>query len=748
MKTRLFARAVAFVATVTAVGGLTPEIVSAHHPEISVDTECTDEGWTATYTVNSDKERGYSWAIEGGVATDAVADSKSFTRKHTLTFDEANDSYHSGLTRWWDSNGNKKGEHQGSLAKAKRPNGCKAPQKVYFCHATGSETNPFEIVHVSPNSAHKKHPNDKGPYSSKPSEAECPTKVDQPKKVEPAAPGFVEGDCAAAPIVDAPETDAYTVVVSGTVDFGQSVTVTFVAKDGYKLTGQTTYQHTFDLEPSYSECNDTPVLTPPAHEPICGGTADQGNDVVDVPADTDEVRYTLTYVNGIHTITAFWTPNGDSELDVWTFAEDTTTCFTPYWDVELNTRTYCANEKAAVGLHLRNDSGHALSVRLIDPDTDPSEQVPVDGTAYWTVSFNSVAIDGGTFKLRLYQNVDGKGYSTNVTVDYDAIDCPPEIENGTLSATGLLECADGASTVTVTAEHPDDLPVLYEWAWNGESQGYAGNSQTLTMPGTDGTFTIVEAQWGYDGAVAYDPGVSVDIDEPTDCDDDTTTTTTPDDETTTTTIVEETTTTEPKSLTNEPTIEITALSPVCHNDAPYIEAIIDGSDELAGQPATIEFIDINGDVVETHTRTFEPGEVMMFVYPGASVADDGTPTDWPGWELVGDQWVPDTSDADLQQGVTVRVTVNPSAVGRVDYPAATTSCATPPIVGVSPMTPTPESPSAEDSSAVSPQAEQELSGTLPATGASNTMAMAAIATALAALGGAAIVFGRRRGVDA
>lgn len=230
-------------------------------------------------------------------------------------------------------------------------------------------------------------------------------------------------------------------------------------------------------------------------------------------------------------------------------------------------------------------------------------------------------------------------------------------------------------------------------------------------------------------------GVTITVD--TDCEESTTTTTTTVEETTTTTV--------PRTPTNEPTIDITALTPVCQNGAPYIHATVDGSAELTGRTATIEFIDSNGDVVETHTRTFEPGVLMSFIYPGASVDSNGDPTDWPGWSFDGTNWVLDPSDDHLRDGLTVRISINPTAEGRVEYPAATEDCSDPQIVEVSPLSPTPEAPAPE---APTPEApEQQLSGTLPATG-TNTVLIAGIAAALAALGGAAIVIGRRRTIDA
>jgi hypothetical protein len=142
----------------------------------------------------------------------------------------------------------------------------------------------------------------------------------------------------------------------------------------------------------------------------------------------------------------------------------------------------------------------------------------------------------------------------------------------------------------------------------------------------------------------------------------------------------ESSTTSPESSTTSPgTISIAAFSPVCLRDAPYVDVTFGDQSEFNGRTATVTFIDLDGNVVETHTTTFQAGATKRFIYPGAEVDANGNPIDWPGWLFDGDEWVIDPSDARLRDGLRVVVEVNPTATGTVDYPPATPDCdASPP----------------------------------------------------------------------
>ena len=93
-----------------------------------------------------------------------------------------------------------------------------------------------------------------------------------------------------------------------------------------------------------------------------------------------------------------------------------------------------------------------------------------------------------------------------------------------------------------------------------------------------------------------------------------------------------TTTTQPPTTPTEPAgLDISAIGPVCLRDAPYIEVTFGNQPQFNGRPATVTFIDLDGNVVGTDTATYQAGTTVRFVYPGASVDGAGNPTDWPGW---------------------------------------------------------------------------------------------------------------------
>ena len=149
----------------------------------------------------------------------------------------------------------------------------------------------------------------------------------------------------------------------------------------------------------------------------------------------------------------------------------------------------------------------------------------------------------------------------------------------------------------------------------------------------------------------------------------------------TTVTVPAVTTTAPPGVTTTTvagTVTIAAITPVCVRGAPYVQVGFGDQPAFNGSTATVTFIDGRGNVVGTHTRTWQANTSVRLIYPGATVDTAGNPTDWPGWVFDGDEWVPDASDGYLRDGLTVRVDVNPTATGQVTYPAAASGCANPP----------------------------------------------------------------------
>ncbi len=127
-----------------------------------------------------------------------------------------------------------------------------------------------------------------------------------------------------------------------------------------------------------------------------------------------------------------------------------------------------------------------------------------------------------------------------------------------------------------------------------------------------------------------------------------TTTTAPTTTTTTTTIP---TTPPPTNVPDQPPA-VHAIEPLCISDAPYIDVTFGPETRYAGLDAHITFIDVNGNVVGSHTAPYVPNGTVRFVYPGATVDAAGNATDWPGWKLAPNgNWIPDSSDQHLREGL-------------------------------------------------------------------------------------------------
>jgi hypothetical protein len=120
--------------------------------------------------------------------------------------------------------------------------------------------------------------------------------------------------------------------------------------------------------------------------------------------------------------------------------------------------------------------------------------------------------------------------------------------------------------------------------------------------------------------------------------------------------------------------------PECINDVPYIQITTGNQPQLNGMTATLQFIDVNGNLVETQTAVYQSNTTYHFLYPGAAVDPvTGEATDWPGWvQLPDGRWTEDPTDSFLRDGLHVIIDVNPHAEADVSYPPATSACASPP----------------------------------------------------------------------
>jgi LPXTG-motif cell wall-anchored protein len=125
-------------------------------------------------------------------------------------------------------------------------------------------------------------------------------------------------------------------------------------------------------------------------------------------------------------------------------------------------------------------------------------------------------------------------------------------------------------------------------------------------------------------------------------------------------------------------LDVSGFSPECIRDAPFIRyAIVPQGFTPTSTQATLTIRDRNGNLVQTQTVNSFTGTIL---WPGAAVDANGNATDWPGWRLADDgvSFIPDPSDAFLREGLSIEVTVNPTATATVSYPPATSACANPP----------------------------------------------------------------------
>lgn len=186
--------------------------------------------------------------------------------------------------------------------------------------------------------------------------------------------------------------------------------------------------------------------------------------------------------------------------------------------------------------------------------------------------------------------------------------------------------------------------------------------------------------------------------------------------------------------TEEPTIEVQILQPICDSDTPYLQYAVTTSDG-AGDTATITWhhpTDSSQDYVQADLPL--SGSVL---WPGAAVDSAGNPTDWPGWRPEGGAWVEGDEWDWVRPGVQVTIEVNPEATMTVAYPPSSPTCLTDPPGETSRVVTTDTGPV----NALPP----DVSGGdgLPETGAGVGW-LVGIAAALVALGAGTFAFVRRR----
>lgn len=133
---------------------------------------------------------------------------------------------------------------------------------------------------------------------------------------------------------------------------------------------------------------------------------------------------------------------------------------------------------------------------------------------------------------------------------------------------------------------------------------------------------------------------------------------------------------------DEPTLEGSLATGECVANAPWIfyDVTLTGETEST----TVSLVITDG----VNTETLVLGDLVdgklqgKILWPGASVAADGTPTGWPGWALVNGQWIEiDGNFAWTRGDITATLEVNPELAVTLSYPPATPDCVAAPPAG-------------------------------------------------------------------
>jgi hypothetical protein len=120
-------------------------------------------------------------------------------------------------------------------------------------------------------------------------------------------------------------------------------------------------------------------------------------------------------------------------------------------------------------------------------------------------------------------------------------------------------------------------------------------------------------------------------------------------------------------------IDVSAFSPVCQNDTPFVSYDIELINLTWPGSAKLTFFDVNSSFVDEFVVSEQSGRIL---YPGSALDANGNPVDWPGWKLLPNGlWTIDDADAILREGLRIRVDVaGRTAVANVGYPLVSPDC--------------------------------------------------------------------------
>jgi hypothetical protein len=318
---------------------------SAHTPSASVT--CTTWSIGAS-NYEAAQHNTYSYSIDGGAATTG-----SFTNGFSKSGTFAAGTGDHTLVGYVYQNGNSAATY--SKTYNLKTTGCALDKDVTLCHATDSNTNPYVEITVDAAGAYNGHLGHTGPvwnptlkadhikwgdiiptfsYSGHQYSLNVPAGqalLDNgcsaaPTAVSAAAVTFTDGSCSVDPSYNVPNQPAgvlTTVTGAATPLWSKTVTVTFTADEGYTLTGQAVYSHTFGAKP---DCRSSVTPENPAvNQATCDYAGQLGGFLI-TPVTTDGISYTVKDL--VVTATATDGHKLGNLPDGWTMAEDSDTVAT------------------------------------------------------------------------------------------------------------------------------------------------------------------------------------------------------------------------------------------------------------------------------------------------------------------------------------------------------------------------------------------------------------------------------------
>lgn len=122
---------------------------------------------------------------------------------------------------------------------------------------------------------------------------------------------------------------------------------------------------------------------------------------------------------------------------------------------------------------------------------------------------------------------------------------------------------------------------------------------------------------------------------------------------------------------------------VCDGDVPWIDysvTLTDTDNQVTSHTARLVLS--NGSqstTVQLGTLDADGKLSGRILWPGASIAADGTPTGYPGWAFVDGAWVETTDNFAWTRGdIDAKVVVNPEVEVALSYPPSNPGCSTSP----------------------------------------------------------------------